>query len=207
MLIVIAFPYFFSGTSFGESGMPSASMGAPQFLSDSVVLETFIVKDYGLLNRFGMGVSKGGVGVFWYVVNVEDEYMNTISVGANLGVFSADASFGSEFHAGVGFMRKFMEFDVCGYAGLIGRRFGYACVFSTGSKAFGGIELFLEEGFPLDYRFFARYEIAEGIFVSVSYSTLRRSFITGFSYRFFTIGYGEHELLGSSYYYRMIYGR
>ncbi len=207
MLFLVAFPYFFSGTSFGEAGMPSASMGAPQFIGDSLVLETFIVKDYGLLNRFGMGIAKGGMGIFWYVVNVGDEYLNTFSIGANMGVFSADVSFGSELHAGVGFLRRFLHFNVCGYAGLLGRRFGYACVFSNNSKALGGVELFMEEGFPLDYRFFARYEVSRGISISMGYSTLRSSFVAGFSYRFFTIGYGEHELLGSSYYYRMLYGR
>ncbi len=207
MLIVIAFPYFFSGISFGESGMPSASMGAPQFLSDSLVLETFIVKEYGILNRFGAGISERGVGVFWYVVNVGDEYVNTFSIGANLGTFSANVSFGSALYAGVGFLRRFLWSSVCGYAGLVGVRFGYACVFSDVAGAMGGLELFIYEGFPLDYRFFARYEISKDTFISVAYSTLRRSFVVEFSYRFITIGYGEHELLGPSYYYRMAYGR
>ncbi len=187
--------------------MPSASMGAPQFLSDSLVFESFIVRDYGFLNRFGLGISKGGLGVFWYVVNVGDEFVNTFSLGASLGFFSSDISFGEELHAGVGFWRRFYGVDVCGYAGLYGRKFGYTCVFSNYEGVEGGVELYLEEGYPLDYRFFARYELTPDVSIFVFYSTLQESFRMGLSVRFFTIGYGEHVLLGSSYYYRIVYGR
>jgi len=205
MWFLIAFPYFFSGTSFAESGMPSASMGAPQFLPDSLVFESFIVRDYEFLNRFGLGVSRGGLGVFWYVINVGDEFINIFSLGANMGVFSADVSFGEELHAGVGFWRRFYGVDVCGYAGLFGRKFGYTCIFSDYRRVRGGIELYLEDGYPLDYRFFARYDLSSDVRVFISYSTLQESFRVGLSFRFLTIGYGEHELLGSSYYYRMVY--
>jgi len=185
--------------------MPSASLGAPQFIPESLVVETFIVKDYQFLNRFGLGIAGGGMALFWYVVNVGDEYVGFLSAGANLGPISAGLSFGEGIHAGVGFLRRFYGVDVCGYAGLVGRRFGYTCVFSQLDRVLGGVELHLEEGYPLDYRFFARYSLTEDSDLFMAYSTLQEGFRVGFSYRFFTIGYGEHTLLGSSYYYRMVY--
>lgn len=200
-------PFFLNGTSFSQMDSPSSAMFAPQFLPHGKSLETYIARDYDFLNRFGLGVSSGGFGLFWYSINVEEEFLNAFFLGMNFGEFAASVGYSDVLEAGVGFRRKFQYFDVCAYAGLYGDRLGYGCVFSDYGRGIAGVELMIQEGYPLDYRFYGDYETDYGVKLFISYETLSKSFRIGLSYRFLTIGYRENGYLGPGYYYGMKFSK
>ncbi len=196
-------PFFINGTSFARMDAPSSAMFAPQFLPMETTFEAYIAREYEFLNRFGLGISRSGIGLFWYSINVEEEFLNAFFLGMNFGEFAVSVGYADVLEAGVGFKRKFQYLDVCAYAGLYGDRLGYGCVFSDYGSGIAGVELMVQEGYPIDYRFYGDYETDYDIRLFVSYETLSRSFRIGLSYRFFTIAYGENRYLGPSYYYGM----
>jgi len=68
--------FFYEFSALSHYKMPISSLYAPQFLDEKLKIESFVRRDFNLLNRYGFGISYKNIGFFWYSINVEEEFIN-----------------------------------------------------------------------------------------------------------------------------------
>ena len=162
--------FFYEFSSLSHYNSPISSLYAPQFLNENFKIESFIRRDFNLINRYGFGISYKYIGFFWYALNIEEEFINTISFGVNILNIGSNVvyQYPNKANFGIGFNRTFLNFNICTYT-LIGK-FSYVCFFSEYKNAFLGFDIYLEKNFSADYRFFVSYKINESSSIQLSSS-------------------------------------
>jgi len=185
--------------------MPISSLYAPQFLDEKLKIESFVRRDFNLLNRYGFGISYKNIGFFWYSINVEEEFINTLSFGVNIFSFAGNVIFQypNNLNFGIGFNREFLYFSICAYT-LI-NRFSYICAYSEYKNVFLGFDVFLQENYDIEYKFFMDYKLNENSSFHLSFGTNSNSFSVGYRYKFLIFNYFYHSYLGDSFGLRFVY--
>jgi hypothetical protein len=197
--------FFYEFSSLSHYNSPISSLYAPQFLSENFKIESFVRRDFNLINRYGSGISYKYIGFFWYSINVEDEFINTISFGMNIFNIGSNViyQYPNKASFGIGFNRTFLNFNICAYT-LI-KKFSYVCSYFEYKNVFFGFDIYLEEKFSTDYRFFISYKISDKSSIQISSSSNISGFSIGYKYNFFIFNYFYHSYLGDSFGFRIIY--
>ncbi|MCS7245806.1 MAG: hypothetical protein N2504_06320 [candidate division WOR-3 bacterium] len=197
--------FFYEFSALSHYKLPIATLYAPQFLDEKLKIETFIRRDFNLLNRYGFGISYRNFGFFWYSINVEEEFVNLFSIGISLLSIGSNAiyEYPNRINFGLGFHREFLNFSICAYT-LI-NRFSYFCTFSEYKSAFFGFDIFLEKGYEMEYKIFFSYKLNQTSSISIGYGTNTNGFSIGYRYKFLIFNYFYHSYLGDSFGVRLYY--
>ncbi len=206
-MVVCLSPAFMESSALSNLSSPFNPSVSPQFIGESLSVHTFIRDEYGVFKRYALSVEYGGVGLSMHTLNVEEVFINQIALGMNFGWISGNVAYTleEEVWMGVGFLRTFQNFSLCGYTTLYGRRFSYMCFLSQHPKGSVGMEAFMEEGFPVEYKLYIRYALSDELYVSFAYNSETGTLFASLNYRWILVGYCEHELLGSCLYSRISY--
>ncbi len=201
--------FFYEFSALSHYKLPISSLFAPQFLDEDFKVQSFIRRDFYILNRYGFGISYQRIGIFWYSLNVEDEFINTISLGMNIYSAGLNAVFlyPNQISFGIGFERTFLNFHICGYTTYGYLNFSYICTFSEYKGSVTGFEVFLQENYDLEYKFFLNYKINEYSNFYLAFGTNSNGFTIGYKYKFLKLNYFYHSYLGDSFGVAIIYER
>ncbi len=199
--------FFYEFSALSHYNLPIASLFAPQFLEENPKIQSFVRRDFGLLNRYGFGVSYKNLGFFWYSLNVEDEFLNTIGLGMN--IFSIGSNiiylYPDKVSFGIGFNRTFLNFNLCGYTIYGYLKFSYLCTFSNYKNTMFGIDVFLQDGFDLEYKFFLDYKLNDKMGFHIAFATNSNGFAIAYRYKYIVFNYFYHSYLGDSFGMNLVY--
>ncbi|MEO0145056.1 MAG: hypothetical protein ABIL52_07995 [candidate division WOR-3 bacterium] len=199
--------FFYEFSALSHYKLPVSSLYAPQFLDESFKVQSFIRRDFNFINRYGFGISYKNIGIFWYSLNVEDEFINTFSFGMNIYSVGLNIAFlyPNQVSFGIGFNRTFLNFNICGYTTYGYLKFSYLCAFSEYKNSLFGFEIFLQEGYELEYKFFLNYALNNNSNFYIAFGTNSNSFTIGYKYKFLKLNYFYHSYLGDSFGASVIY--